>query len=254
MTPWHALALLAAGLAAGGINAIAGGGSLISFPILVGIGLPGVAANVTNALSVAPGYFASALSSRPELAGQRPRIVRAVPAVVAGTLCGSALLLLTPRAAFDYVVPFLVLGATAMMAFQRRLRGLTGHPERHTPRQAALRLHLTIFLGGLYGGYFNAALGVLLIAGLSLVLDESIKRIGALKNVLSALVGLTTVLIYSIFGPVDWAAVAFLAPATITGGVLGARLARRLPADVLRRVIICFGAAVGVLLLVEAFT
>ena len=248
MTVWEALALLGAGLAAGGVNAIAGGGSLISFPILVGIGLPGVAANVTNALSVAPGYFASALGSRPELAGQRRRIVGAVPTVVAGTLCGSALLLLTPRAAFDYVVPFLVLGATAMMAFQSRLRRLTGQPGRH-PAQ----LHLTIFLCGLYGGYFNAALGVLLIAGLSLVLDESIQRVGALKNVLSAVVGLTTVLIYSIFGPVDWAAVAVLAPATITGGVLGARLARRLPASILRRVIICFGAVVGVVLLVEAF-
>jgi hypothetical protein len=92
---WEALALLGAGLAAGGVNAIAGGGSLISFPILVGIGLPGVAANVTNALSVTPGYFASALGSRRELAGQRRRIVRAIPTVVAGALCGSALLLLT---------------------------------------------------------------------------------------------------------------------------------------------------------------
>ncbi|WP_306204500.1 sulfite exporter TauE/SafE family protein [Actinoplanes sp. RD1] len=254
MSIWEALALLGAGLAAGGINAIAGGGSLISFPILVGIGLPGVAANVTNALSVAPGYFASALSSRPELTGQRPRILRIIPTVVAGTLGGSALLLLTPREAFDYVVPFLVLGATAMMAFQTKLRGLTGHPERHTPRKAALLLHLTVFLCGLYGGYFNAALGVLLIAGLSLVLDESIKRIGALKNVLSAVVGSTTVLIYSIFGPVNWAAVAVLVPATVVGGVLGARLARRLPAALLRRLIIGFGAVVGVVLLVEAFS
>lgn len=248
MTGWEALALLGAGLAAGGVNAIAGGGSLISFPTLVAIGLPGVAANVTNALSVAPGYVASALSSRPELAGRRRRIIRAIPTVVAGTLCGSALLLLTPRAAFDYVVPFLVLGATAMMAFQGRLRRLTGRPGRHPAR-----LHLTIFLCGLYGGYFNAALGVLLIAGLSLVLDESIQRVGALKNVLSAVVGLTTVLIYSIFGPVDWAAVAVLVPATITGGALGARLARKLSATVLRRVVIGFGAVVGLILLVEAF-
>ncbi len=248
MSVWEALALLGAGLAAGSINAIAGGGSLISFPILVGLGLPGVAANVTNALSVAPGYITSALSSRPELAGQGARIRRIIPTVVAGALGGTALLLLTPREAFDYVVPFLVLGATVLMAFQNKLRGLTaGRPSTGL-------LHVAVFAGGLYGGYFNAAMGVLLIAGLSLVLDEDLKRIGALKNVLSAAIGVTTVLIYSVFGPVNWAVVAVLVPATVAGGYVGARLARRLPTTALRRLIITFGAVVGLVLLVQAFS
>ncbi|AGL18880.1 sulfite exporter TauE/SafE family protein [Actinoplanes sp. N902-109] len=254
MSPLEALALLGAGIAAGGINAIAGGGSLLSFPALVGIGLPSVAANVSNALSVAPGYGASVLGSRPDLAGQGRRIARIVPTVVLGAIGGSALLLLTPRAVFDYVVPFLVLGATAMLAFQNKLRDLAGHPKDNSPRRAALLLHLAVFLCGLYGGYFNAALGVLLIAGLALVLDEPLRRVSALKNVLSAVVGLTTVLIYSIFGPVNWAAVGVLAPATIIGGFVGARLARRLPSHILRYLIITFGTVVGVILLVRALT
>ncbi|MFI5932243.1 sulfite exporter TauE/SafE family protein [Actinoplanes sp. NPDC051494] len=253
MSPWEAIGLLAAGLGAGTVNAIAGGGSLITFPVLVAIGLPGVAANVSNSLSVAPGYASSALGSRADLAGQRGRVLRVIPTLILGALGGCALLLLTPRSVFDVVVPFLVLGATAMLAFQNKLRGLAGHPKDYTPRRAAVYLHVAVFLCGLYGGYFNAALGVLLIAGLALVLDEPLRRVSALKNVLSAVVGVVTVLIYSAFGPVNWAVVAVLAPATVVGGYVGAKLARRLPSHILRWVIITFGAVVGVVLLVRAF-
>ncbi|WP_229075794.1 sulfite exporter TauE/SafE family protein [Actinoplanes sp. DH11] len=247
MTPGEALALAGGGLVAGAVNAIAGGGSLITFPLLVGIGLPGVAANVSNALSVAPGYIAGALSSRPDLAGQGRRIRTIIPTVIVGALCGSALLLVTPRGVFDVVVPFLLLLAAALMALQKRLRALAGQPK---PGRAAFAVQVTVFLCGLYGGYFNAAMGVLLIAGLALVLNESLQRLNALKNVFSAVVGVTTVLIYSIFGPVNWAAVAVLAPGTIIGGIVGARLARRMPAEVLRWTIVTFAAAVAVVLFV----
>ncbi|WP_432994583.1 sulfite exporter TauE/SafE family protein [Dactylosporangium sp. CA-233914] len=244
----EALVLLGGGLVAGGVNAIAGGGSLITFPLLVGLGLPGVAANVSNALSVAPGYAAGAVGSRPDLAGQGRRIRTILPTIVAGTLCGSALLLFTPRSVFDVVVPFLLLGAAAMMAFQNRLRDLAGHPRDNSPRKAAVLLQLSVFFCGLYGGYFNAAMGVLLIAFLALVLDEPLRRVSALKNVFSAVVGVTTVLLYSVFGPVNWAVVAVLAPATIAGGYAGARIARRLPSEALRRVIVVFAAAVAIVL------
>ncbi|MET7394941.1 sulfite exporter TauE/SafE family protein [Dactylosporangium sp. NPDC005572] len=253
MTLFHAALLLVAGLAGGIVNAIAGGGSLITFPVLLGIGLPPVSANVSNALSVAPGYGASVVGSRADLSGQGRRIRQVLPTVVAGALCGSALLLSTPRAVFDVVVPFLVLGATATLAFQTRLRGLAGQPRDHSPRRAAVLLQLAVFVCGLYGGYFNAALGVLLIAGLALVLDDSLRRISALKNVLSATVGGVTVLVYAVFGPVNWAAVAMLVPATVVGGFVGARLAQRLPPRVLRAVIITVGAGVGGVLLIRAF-
>jgi uncharacterized membrane protein YfcA len=253
MTPVHAAVLVLAGLSAGIVNAIAGGGSLITFPVLLGIGLPPVPANVSNALSVAPGYAAGVLGSRADLAGQGRRVRRVVPTVVLGALCGCALLLRTPRSVFDVVVPFLVLGATAVLALQARLRGLAGQPRDHSPRKAAVLLHTAVFLCGLYGGYFNAALGVLLIAGLALVLDEPLRRVGALKNVLSAVVGLVTVLVYGVFGPVNWAAVAVLGPAAVIGGYLGARLARQLPERVLRTAIITCGTLVGAALLTRAF-
>ncbi|TDC42484.1 sulfite exporter TauE/SafE family protein [Micromonospora sp. KC207] len=253
MTPSQAALLLLAGLAGGLVNAVAGGGSLITFPALLGIGLPPVSANVSNALAVAPGYGTSILGSRADLAGQGGLIRRVLPTAILGALGGSVLLLATPRAVFDVVVPFLVLGATAMLAFQTPLRTAVGQPRARSPRRAAATPHLVVFACGLYGGYFNAALGLLLIAGLALVLDESLRRVSALKNVLSATVGVVTVLVYGVFGPVNWAATAVLMPATMLGGFLGARFAQRLPPGVLRAVIIAFGGAVGVVLLARAF-
>lgn len=248
----EAALLIAGGLGAGTVNAIAGGGSLITFPVMVAIGMPSVAANVSNALSVAPGYASSVVGSRADLAGQGRRIRRVIPTAVFGALCGCALLLNTPRRVFDLVVPFLVIGAALMLAFQARLRKLVGHPRHVTPGRATLMLHTAVFLCALYGGYFNAALGVLLVAGLALVLDEVLARVSALKNLLSAVIGAVTLVVYGAFGPVNWAVVAVVAPATIAGGYLGARLARRLPARVLRVVIVTFGLAVGAGLLVRA--
>ncbi|WP_033340433.1 sulfite exporter TauE/SafE family protein [Catenuloplanes japonicus] len=252
MSLTEAALLVLAGLAAGIVNAIAGGGSLITFPTMLAIGIPPVSANVSNALSVAPGYASSVVGSRADLRGQRGRILRVAPTVLAGAACGCVLLLNTPHRVFDVVVPFLVLGAALTLAFQARLRGLVGHPREVSPRRAAVTLHVAVFLCGLYGGYFNAALGVLLVAGLALVLDETMARVSALKNLLSAVVGLVTVLVYSVFGPVDWAAVAAVAPATVVGGYLGARVARKLSATVLRAVIVTFGSTVGVYLLFRA--
>ncbi len=248
MQVWEAFALFGGGLVAGGVNAIAGGGSLITFPLLVAIGLPGVAANVTNALSVAPGYASSAVASRPDLIGQGRRIIAVIPTIIVGTLCGSALLLLTPRSAFEIVGPFLLLAAATLMAFQKQLKALAGGPKDNSSGRSRLLIQLVFFVCGLYGGYFNAAMGVLAIAGLSLVLDESLRRITALRNVFAAVVGTTTVLVYSIFGPVDWLAVAVLAPATVIGGFVGARLARKLPSEVLRWTIVVFATVVAVVL------
>ncbi|WP_433824732.1 sulfite exporter TauE/SafE family protein [Actinoplanes sp. CA-015351] len=244
------LALIAGGLTAGAINAIAGGGSLITFPLLVAIGLPGVAANVSNALSVAPGYAASAVGSRPDLTGQGRRVLTIIPTIIVGALCGSAILLLTPRGVFDVVVPFLLLGAALMMAFQTKLRNLARGPRDDGSRRSTVLMQLSVFACGVYGGYFNAAMGVLLIAFLALVLDEPLRRISALKNVFSAVVGTTTVLVYGIFGPVNWAVVAVLAPATMVGGYVGARLARRLPSEILRWTIVAFTVTVAVVLFI----
>ncbi|GIE76177.1 UPF0721 transmembrane protein [Actinoplanes philippinensis] len=246
------LLLVVAGVAAGAINAIAGGGSLITFPSLIAIGLPSVDANVTNSVSVFPGYLSSVAGSRADLAGQGRRVRATIPAAVTGSAAGCALLLLTPARAFELVVPFLVLGAAATLAFQARLRALVGHPRSMSPRRAAVTLQCVVFVGAIYGGYFGAALGVMYVAALALILDEPLKRINALKNVLSATVGLVTLLVFAAFARVDWAAVATLAPATIVGGYAGARLARRLPQRVLKYLIVTFGATVGLFLFYRA--
>jgi uncharacterized protein len=254
-----AAALVAAGLAAGTVNAVAGGGSLITFPTLVAVGLPPVAANVTNSIAVSPGYVASVAGSRTELlelarAGGRRRLYALIPTAVIGTAIGCVLLLDTPARAFEVVVPFLVLGAAGVLAAQDRLRAVVGHPRNMSARRQTVMLHAMVGLGAVYGGYFGAALGVMLVAALGLVLDERLARVNALKNAISAVVGLGTVVAFAIFGPVDWAAVAVVAPATLIGGYVGARVARRLPSGVLRAVIVTVGVLVGVVLLVRAFS
>jgi uncharacterized membrane protein YfcA len=247
------LLLLAAGLTAGGVNALAGGGSLITFPTLIAVGLPAVSANVTNSLAVAPGYVASVYGSRSDLSGQRRRALELIPVAIVGGIVGCVLLLVTPSAAFEVIAPFLVLSATGVLAFQTKLRGLVGQPADLSDRRRRATMLTLTGLGAIYGGYFGAALGVVLVAVLALVLDENLKRVNALKNVLSATVGLVTVVVYAIFGPVSWLGVVIVAPATMIGGFLGAKLARRLPAAILRTVIVVFGLVIGCVLLVRAF-
>lgn len=245
--------LVAAGIAAGTVNAVAGGGSLVTFPTLLAVGLPPVGANVTNSIAVFPGYLGAVAGSRRDLSGQRQRVRRLLPTAAAGSAAGSALLLLTPERAFELVVPFLVLTASSTLAFQDRLRKLVGHPHQTSPRRAAGSLHAMVGIASVYGGYFGAALGVMLVAMIALVLDETLARVSALKNLASAVVGLVTVVIFALFGPVDWLAVLMLAPATVVGGYGGARLARRLPDLVWKVTIVAFGAVVGAILLVNAF-
>jgi hypothetical protein len=249
----HILLLIVAGLVAGAVNALAGGGSLITFPSLIATGLPSVDANVTNSVAVFPGYVSSVLGSRADLAGQGRRLRAILPTSLVGSAGGCALLLLTPARAFEVIVPFLVLAAAATLAFQERLRGLVGHPRALPPRRRAITLQVVIFVGAVYGGYFGAALGVMYVAALALVLDETLNRINALKNALSAAVGLVTLVVFAIFAPIQWGAALTLAPATIVGGYAGARLARRLPSRVLKILIVTFGTAIGLVLLYRAF-
>ncbi|MEU5564717.1 sulfite exporter TauE/SafE family protein [Micromonospora musae] len=247
----HAVLLLAAGLAAGTVNAVAGGGSLITFPAMIAIGLPPVPANVSNSVAVFPGYVASVAGSRMDLPPART-LATLLPTAVLGTIAGSLVLLATPARAFEVVVPFLVLGATAVLAFQDPLRRLVGHPRDLTPRRRTVTVQSIVALGSVYGGYFGAALGVMLVAGLALVLDATLARVSAIKNLLSAVVGLTTLVVFALFGPVNWAAVAVVAPATLVGGYVGARLVRRLPPVVLKTVIVLFGSVIGLFLLYRA--
>ena len=248
-SPWSLVFLLVAGLFAGGVNAVAGGGSLLVFPALLAVGFPPLAANVTNSVAQWPGYVGIVIGARQDLRGQRRRILLTSAVAVVGSAVGCVLLLVLPAAVFDAVVPALVLLASALMALQPRIKKWIGAPEPGAPDRSAALLP-AVFLAAVYGGYFGGALGVILIATLSLCANDTLVRLNALKGLLSLVIATVTVVIFAIGAPVDWLAVALLAPTTLVGGFLGARLARRLPENVLRWVVVALGLAVGITLLV----
>jgi hypothetical protein len=251
VSPADLLVVAAVALLAGGINSIAGGGSLVLFPVLVALGMGTVAANVTNSVAQWPGYLGGVLGFRREYAGQRGRLVRfAVVAVLGGT-AGSVLLLTTPSEAFDLVVPVLVLLASLLLAAQPLITGrLTGR-EDEGPRRDPAWLYVALFLATVYGGYFGGALGVILVGVLGVALHR-LKLANALKSAISAVTATVTVVVFGIWGPVDWLVVAVAAPASLVGGFLGARVATRIPTTPLRLGIVTFGVAVAVYLFLRA--
>ena len=240
---------IAAGVAlvAGAINSVAGGGSLILFPTLVALGLGTVAANVTNSIAQWPGYLGSVVGFRREYAGQRDRLVRFGVVALLGGVAGSVLLLTTPTAAFDVVVPVLVLLASLLLAVQPLLTKRLRKAEDGGARRDPAWLYVALFLATVYGGYFGGALGVILVGVLGVGLHR-LKLANALKSALSAVTATVTVVVFDLFGPVDWLVVAVAAPASLLGGFLGARLATRIPATPLRVFIVAFGVAVSVYL------
>jgi uncharacterized membrane protein YfcA len=245
MQSTEAVLLGAAGMVAGAVNAVAGGGSLLLFPALVASGYGTLPANVTNSVALWPGYVGGVLGFREELRGQRGRLAGLVLTAVVGAAAGCVLLLSTPDSAFDAVVPFLVLAASLLLALQPRISRLVGEPRHGTNRKV---LYPAVALGAVYGGYFGGALGVILLGVLALTVPDTLRRLNGLKALLSLVVASVTVVAFGLFGPVDWVAVAILAPLTLLGGFLGARLARRLDDRVLRPAVVVFGVVVAVLL------
>lgn len=245
MTAADIVLLVTAGFVGGIFNAVAGGGSLIVFPALLATGLGPLAANVTNSIAQLPSYVGGVLGFRAELAGQRGRLTRLSLTAVLGAIVGSALLLTLPAAAFDAVVPILVLLASLLLAVQPWVKRLVGDaPSRREGR----RVYAVTFVAAIYGGYFGGALGVILVGALALTLNETLRRINALKSALSLIIAGVTVVAFGIFGPVHWSAVAVIAPAALTGGYVGARVARRINDTVLRWCVVVFGIAVAVYL------
>jgi uncharacterized membrane protein YfcA len=246
--------LIAAGVAllAGAINSVAGGGSLILFPTLVALGLPTIAANVTNSVAQWPGYLGGVAGFRAEYEGQRGRLIRFGVVAVLGGTTGSVLLLTTPSQAFDVVVPVLVLLASLLLAVQPLLtRRLKGEEGDRGARPDPVWLYVALFLATVYGGYFGGALGVILVGVLGIGLHR-LKLANALKSALSAVTATVTLVVFGLFGPIDWVVVAVAAPASLLGGFLGARVATRIPATPLRIFIVTFGVAVSIYLFVRA--
>ncbi|MET8340707.1 sulfite exporter TauE/SafE family protein [Streptosporangium canum] len=241
MTPWEAIAILAAGIGAGGINAVVGSGSLITFPTMVAVGLPPIVANVSNNIGLVPGSLTGALGYRAELKGQRERLIRLGAASIAGSLIGGVLLLFMPADTFNVVVPILIGLACVLVVVQPRLnKWLSARREDPHPHGGPW-LWIGVFAAGIYGGYFGAAQGVLLIGLLGSFLDDDLQRVNAAKNVLSLLVNGTAAILFILVAEVDWRAVALVAVGATIGGFLGAKVGRKLPALVLRGFIVCIG-------------
>lgn len=252
MDPLEAAGLAVAAFAAGAVNAVAGGGSLISFPALLAAGYPSKAANVTNSVALWPGYVGGTIGYRRELAGQRTRVVQTLLPSCAGAVAGSAILLWTPQSAFDALVPWLILFACALLAFQGPLAGFAQRHRlgsRHSDH-VPVTLHVSVFAMSVYGAYFGAGLGIMLLAVLAILLPDSLQQSNALKGLLSMVINAVAVVAFSLFGPVRWAPAAVMALAALAGGYLGVGVARRLGRTWLKVAVVSYGVLVAMVLLI----
>jgi uncharacterized protein len=249
MSIFEALAIIVAGIGAGAINTIVGSGSLISYPVMVFLGLPPVAANITNTVGLVPGSITGAWAYRRELRNVRPVLVQVGAASVVGAVIGALLLTVLPDQLFQLVVPVLIAGAALLVFFQPRIIEAINpaHETRWLPLIAA------VFAASIYGGYFSAAQGVILLAILGLYLGHGIQTQNALKNLLQCIVNIVASIYFVFTGEVHWPWVLCLAIGTTLGAFAGYWLARRLPARIFRIFIAVFGVIVAVLMAYLAF-
>jgi uncharacterized membrane protein YfcA len=242
--------LVLAAISAGLVNAVAGGGTLISFPALVAVGLPAITANVTNTVALCPGYLGGALAQRAALRERAGLVRQLVPAAIVGGLAGGILLLITSESVFQRLIPYLIFGASALLALQNRInRYVTGrHGGRGVPTPIVIG---TVLVASVYGGYFGAGLGIILLAALGILLDDDLRVVNALKQVLALVVNTTAAIFFAVSGRVAWWAAAIMAIGALVGGNLGGRLVGRLSPDLLRIVVVVIGVTVGIVYLVK---
>jgi len=247
VTPLEMTAIFLAGIAAGAINTVVGSGTLITFPTLLAVGVPPVTANVSNTLGLVPGSLSGAIGYRRELVGQRPRLLRLGAASVAGGITGAVLLLTLPAKAFQAIVPVLIALGCLLVVLQpmisRRVAARAKARGLERPEHGALWVWVLVYLAGVYGGYFGAAQGVLLMAILGVGLTESMQRNNATKNVLALLVNLVAAIVFVLVADMDWEVAGLIALGSVIGGVIGATVGRRLPSWALRAFIVVVGVA-----------
>ena len=245
--PWYeVVALLAAGMAAGTINTIVGSGTLITFPALLFFGYPPLVANVSNTVGLVAGGLTGIHGYRAELVGQGRTLRRLVPASFLGAATGAILLLLLPESAFEAIVPALIAAALLLVLLGPRLQGWAAarHPD-HDSLGRHLLLTMGVFVAGIYGGYFGAAQGILLVGIMSVLTTVGLQRVNGLKNVLSTVVNAVAAVLFMLvaWDRINWAVAALIAAGALAGGYVGARVGRRLSPRVLRGVIVVIGVA-----------
>jgi uncharacterized membrane protein YfcA len=240
MSAGEIAAIVAAGLAAGAINTLVGSGTLITFPVLLAFGYAPVSANVSNTIGLVFGNISGVVGYRRELAGQRARVLRLGAFSLAGGITGAVLLLALPASAFKTIVPVFIVIALILIVAQPRLVPMLTRRQIDLERGIVL-IPLAVYLAGVYGGYFGAAQGILLLGILGAALSQDLQRTNALKNVLVGLVNGVAAVYFALAAHVDWGAAATIAVSSIAGGQLGARFGRRLSPTALRAVIVVVG-------------
>jgi uncharacterized membrane protein YfcA len=243
------VAIALAGLAAGAINTVVGSGTLITFPVLLAFGYAPVTANVSNTIGLVPGSVSGAVGYRRELAGQRRRVLRLGTASVLGGTSGAVLLLVLPASAFKAIVPVFIAIALVLVVIQPRLNRALAERKVDKAREGGLLTPLAVYATGVYGGYFGAAQGILLLGILGVALPQDLQRTNALKNVLAGLVNAVAGVYFAFAAHVEWAPAGIIAGASIVGGQLGAHYGRRLHPAALRGVIVVVGVSAIVRLL-----
>ncbi|WNV91608.1 sulfite exporter TauE/SafE family protein [Umezawaea sp. Da 62-37] len=250
MTPLEMVAVVVAGVFAGGINTVVGSGTLVTFPVLLAVGYPPVVANVSNSLGLVPGSLSGAFGYRNELKGQAGRVKRLLPASILGGIVGAILLVTLPEKAFSAIVPVLIVIALVLVVLQPWLNRKLSERTAERPADGGLLLWFGVFAAGIYGGYFGAAQGVLVMGMMGVLVTEHLQRLNALKNVLTAFVNLVAGILFIFIAHVAWLPVLLLAVGSVVGGQIGAKVGRKLPPVALRAVIVVVGlAAIAKLLL-----
>ena len=248
MELWEALAILAAGVAAGGINAVAGSGTLFTFPVLLALGYPPVTATISNSVGLAPGTLSGTIAYRRELAGQKERLIRFGTMSFLGAVTGAMLLIYLPPGVFESVVPFMIGGACLLIILQPRITKWA-RSRRPASKNGGVWMPVGAYGAGTYGGYFAAAQGIILISLLGATLDDDLQRLNALKNALATIANSTAAVFYIVLASPAWPVVALLAVGTIVGGYLGANFGRRLSPAALRAVLVIVGLTAAVQLI-----
>lgn len=260
LTALRALAIASAGGAAGFLNAIVGSGTLISFPTIVGVGFDKLAANIGNNIGLFPGSISASHGYRRELVGQRARLIRLIPMSALGGLTGALLLLVLPSRYFARIVPFLVLTGVALVVAQTRLQALVRQNQASrrssvithpTHERISPWLQLGVFATGIYGGYFGAAQGIILMGILGIALTDEVQRLNATKNVLATAVNGAAAVVFVIRGDVPWGVVGLVALGSVLGAQLGALVGRRISPMLLRVIIVVVGTGVALKLLLS---
>lgn len=243
MSLFNEILIFMAAVAAGFINAIAGGGTLISFPVLLAVGIPPVVANVTNTVALVPGTIGGMWSQRKDFKSQYQRLLKLLPVAIVGGIAGGLLILNTSENTFRSIIPYLILGATLLLGFQVRIKNWVisrighAHNEHHNP----VFMLTLVFLAAIYGGYFGAGLGVILMATLGLVTDESMTRLNFLKQALGFAINLAAAIYFAFSGKVDWMIALIMVFGSLLGGLIGGKLAGKMKPEVLRWIVVSAG-------------